>query len=596
MILSRIEIANFRSIAELDISTDQRCQGFVGVNESGKSNILKAISLLSDDFAVDKNDVRIKGDNEKQNSGAYVEYFFSLDKDEMDAVVCDMLDKIYVETKLPSININGELISTEDFFFAKNTGLYTCDIGKETKMARYFTLNDTEKVSVPELMKVKDESNETIAIKSGNTIILPEYNFVEAACIQDSDLSLFEECKTEDLNKIFGAKLTDFIKANLPQIIFWEYNSKYLLPPSVEIDIFKNDPKSCLPLKSMFRLAGYNEYEIQPTIDDALRGRKNALQNVLNKVAKKSTEYLHKVWSEHKSVCFDLRKDGNDINIIVEDSEKLFEFSQRSDGFKRFITFLLALSAPVNNGEIENAIIVIDEPDFGIHILGQKSLLCELKKISEKNLVFYSTHSIFMVDKQKPESHFIVKKEKGITDAEQVSTSNLTDDEVIYNALGYSIFEALKQRNIIFEGWSDKRVFELIINSKRKDRPKINAQEVGYCNKEQCEGVWYLYNEFVQGVHTLEDFVKHDAYKRGITKIRDFYSELTEFDHVSFAEIKSCREDFIKKWIESTIKDKQTVNGILKELKDILYSNLKASEVEDSYISFLEALKKKSLI
>lgn len=634
MKLKKIEVVNFRSIAEMDIYPTPSCQGFVGINESGKTNILKAIALLSPDRGIDKNDARIEDADEEHGQNSYVEYFFSLDKSDMDKIVMALLEKIYVDSSLPMIPLNGRLISISDFFSAKNTGLHFCNISAETKTSRYYRLNKDEIVSIPELKKAKDSSTSQITSKTKQTILLSQYRFVEKTCIDEAHLSLFADCTTNDLNIVFGSIMSEYVAGNLPKVIYWEYNPQFLLPPSISIESFKQAPNSCLPLKSMFSLAGYDD--VKTAIESALSGRKHALSNILRKVSAKSTEYLHKVWSDYKQVRFELKENGSNIDIIIIDAGNYFDCDQRSDGFKRFVTFLLALSAPVNNGEIENSIIVIDEPDLGIHILGQKNLLHELKRISLKNLVFYSTHSIFMIDKAVPDSHFIVAKSKGITNIEQVSTSNLTDDEVIYNALGYSIFEALKQKNIIFEGWSDKRVFEVVIKSKRRGKPSGKLDDIGfvhstgvrgiigiakdlelanreyfvisdsdnpaidkrndYTEKEQCVGAWYFYNEIVQGIHTLEDFILHDSYKDSIAMIRENHTELVDFDYAAFKSIVFRREEYIRKWIGLSIKGGNEVKAILKELKDHLYTNLKATDVEKDYITFLVELRKRSLI
>ena len=49
MKLEKIKIVNFRSIKDLDIDFYNNSRVLVGINEAGKSNILKAAALLSDD-------------------------------------------------------------------------------------------------------------------------------------------------------------------------------------------------------------------------------------------------------------------------------------------------------------------------------------------------------------------------------------------------------------------------------------------------------------------------------------------------------------------------------------------------------------------
>lgn len=630
MKLSEIKIVNFRSIADISILPEPSCQGFVGINESGKTNVLTAISLLSPDIKLNKNDVRMESADEERELDSYVKYSFELSKSEIEEVVNDLLNSIYCETPLSKMNIPGKKITIADFFYKKNIGLYWCDINTETKNARYFSLNKNEILPIPWLKSKSSKiSATTVVSKSGNTIPLSQFHFIEADCIDDADATQFETCTTNDLNKIFGASLVQYVERNLPNVVYWKYDSKYLLPSNINIEMFKNDPTSCIPLKAMFNLAGYDN--IEEFLTSIKEKRTNKLTNILNKVSEKSTKYLHQVWHDYKSVRFELRSNGDNIDIHIQDSENFYDCEQRSDGFKRFVTFLLALSARVNNGEIKDSIIIIDEPDQGIHILGQKNLVQELIKISANNIVFYSTHSIFMIDRKNPSRHYIVSKKNEITTINQVTESNYTDDEVLLNALGYSIFEALKPINIIFEGWADKRVFELALSTSKgkqlkslntigkvhangvksiiglaknieladrvycvisdSDNPSLDIRKK-YQDNDQCKGVWYTYNDIIDGIFTLEDFIKHATFKRAIEKAKLKFS-MNDFDYKAFELQTYKREDFIKNWISNCVSNTGHAQQIIKEIKNDLYSCLVGSNIEDSYYTFLRSLNEK---
>ena len=47
---------------------------------------------------------------------------------------------------------------------------------------------------------------------------------------------------------------------------------------------------------------------------------------------------------------------------------------------------------------LNNALLLIDEPSTGLHPSSERNLLKELVKISNENYLVYSTHSIFMID------------------------------------------------------------------------------------------------------------------------------------------------------------------------------------------------------
>lgn len=82
-----------------------------------------------------------------------------------------------------------------------------------------------------------------------------------------------------------------------------------------------------------------------------------------------------------------------------------------------------------------------------------------------------------MIDKDRVDRHLIVKKEKEETTITSNYSSTMLDEEVIFRALGYSFFELLKNRNVIFEGWSDKFTFQKWIESNKEI--KKNWKDIG---------------------------------------------------------------------------------------------------------------------
>lgn len=66
MKLDKIQIKNFRSIEDETIEIDNKCIIFVGKNEAGKSNILKAISggLDKNSYEISAKDKRKRGSEE----------------------------------------------------------------------------------------------------------------------------------------------------------------------------------------------------------------------------------------------------------------------------------------------------------------------------------------------------------------------------------------------------------------------------------------------------------------------------------------------------------------------------------------------------
>jgi len=139
------------------------------------------------------------------------------------------------------------------------------------------------------------------------------------------------------------------------------------------------------------------------------------------------------------------------------------------------------ISVQVKSQQMKNALLLIDEPEISLHPSGARYLRDELIRISEQNCVVFSTHSIFMIDPAEISRHYIVKKAKEITSLTTAESSNLAEEEVLLNALGYSVLDALRPFNVIFEGWKDKRLFEVSLGAAQ---PKVRKlfDAIGICH------------------------------------------------------------------------------------------------------------------
>jgi hypothetical protein len=293
----------------------------------------------------------------------------------------------------------------------------------------------------------------------------------------------------------------------------------------------------------MFNLAGYTD--IKKTISEA-EGKRNGMRNLLRRVSKSATKHMHKVWKDYKYIEVNIEPNGDDIEVNIKDTYNVYDFSRRSDGFKRFISFLFLVSARTATGSLNNVLYLHDEPDTGLHPSGARHLLSELIQVSKQNYVVFSTHSIFMIDSSRIDRHYIVTKSKEITSLTEASASNFRDEEVLFNALEFSAYQLLQESNILFEGWTDKKLFEVAIKGKTstakhlksatastgfchaqgvKDIPKISSLlEMAKRNwivvsdgdaaarewqaKYSWQGKWHRYDELApgSGIVTAEDF------------------------------------------------------------------------------------------
>ncbi len=82
MELEKINIVNFRSIKDVSIDFGHKCRILVGINETGKTNILKALSLLDEKEPIRKEDIREPLPNEPKIKKAYVCFIYRLNEED----------------------------------------------------------------------------------------------------------------------------------------------------------------------------------------------------------------------------------------------------------------------------------------------------------------------------------------------------------------------------------------------------------------------------------------------------------------------------------------------------------------------------------
>ncbi len=631
MRLNRIEIKNFRSIASVTIEFEPRCRILVGINESGKTNILHALSLLDSNRKIAPDDMRTFPPHEAPNQKAYVRFIFSLDKDERTYIYKMALKNVLVnDPAMPILIRNKENLSLTQFVDSITEGLYQVDIRANSRYATCWSLPGDYNIAngwkrpskaCPSNLMLKLHNNEDKAIKS--FILLHE------SSISDIPSEYLENAEVTDLSLNVRVPIVALVEKNLPTCLLWKYSDNNLLPSQISIGAFAGDPATCQPLRHMFLLAGIED--IQEAVNEA-NAQRNGIRNLLNRVALRATKHMRSVWKEYHGISIVLEPNGPNIDASIKDEHNHYDFSRRSDGFKRFITFLLMISAEVKTKGLVNTLYLHDEPDVSLHPSGARYLRDELIKISETNYVVFSSHSIFMVDRELLRRHLIVEKKAEITTVKEVDESNIVDEEVIYNALGYSIFENLKKINIIFEGWRDKRLCQIALKNIPAKYKKLKGRfsEVGMCHARGAkdigritpmlelanrkwiivsdgdrpaieqqrlykgDGPWLRYDELITGeiAVTGEDFLKSEALHPHLEAIKSEKTQLGEFD-ITLLSSSHPKIEVIRRWLTDGGLGTEEVRTLLESLKERIFNELEGSHIEEKYYSMLANLAAK---
>ena len=221
------------------------------------------------------------------------------------------------------------------------------------------------------------------------------------------------------------------------------------------------------------------------------------------------------------------------------------------------------------------------KPDQSLYPTSAKYLKDELLKIAEKSYVVYTTHSQYMLDTNNIQRHLIVKKENDITTAlRPAEVSQYSEDELLLQSIGTSIFECLKEKNLIFEGWLDKQVFDRYCRLKKITKIFESVGKVflgGISGAETLSQILILANKSF--------FIISDSDDASISKKKSFIERYPENAN-SWIEYKECNSSI------KTLEDFFTIPYIERLIKHELLSNYMYNPSKSAIENIKNAFKK----
>lgn len=124
---------------------------------------------------------------------------------------------------------------------------------------------------------------------------------------------------------------------------------------------------------------------------------------------------LRKSWTQGKSLRFLLAHDSKTqrIELKIADPAVQTSFvraSRRSAGFTNFFAVKTLLYARQRQNPAHSYIWLFDEAGISLHPAGQHDLMQVLEALAVENQVLYTTHSLFLINKNFPTRHRLIAK------------------------------------------------------------------------------------------------------------------------------------------------------------------------------------------
>lgn len=122
---------------------------------------------------------------------------------------------------------------------------------------------------------------------------------------------------------------------------------------------------------------------------------------------------LREAWTQGQNLGFELDHEGSTIELKINDpsvDDRFVRASRRSSGFTHFFSLKTILFARQSESRARSFIWLFDEPGIYLHPEGQYDLLRVLESLAQSNQIVYTTHSIFLVNKNFPARHRLIRK------------------------------------------------------------------------------------------------------------------------------------------------------------------------------------------
>lgn len=494
MRLTKFRIKKYRSIEDSgEIPVDEKLCTFVGINESGKTNIFRALRKL--------NSVIDTGYDDLIEEPTW--HFAEFNPEEIFITVTFKLNPEEQE-KVSEISSGRHKLSEIKFSKKKNMQL-VCHLESDqvaipfesfqTTYLKpiYSTVDEIQPGSIPDGQKRKNQLTQTLKtfekghkgqinvrkpeiledFKTNLKILREQVNSIPSEQYDKTKLlSLFDKVDqevTEDSTEV----VKNYLINKLPRFIYFEntaiIDSRIHLPTFVQklaSNVLDEDEKTAKTLLDLGGLDANELYSLAKQEGKELgQARKDSerSQQLCSLASKKITEQIDKIWTQNDH-NIEITVDGNHLRVWVinrDDGTKL-QLEERSRGYQWYFSFYTIFNVESENTH-KDAILLLDEPALFLHPMGQKDVLKRtLPQLAEKNQILYSTHSPFMIDLSKPEAlHTVTLVKKGSNNVTTISKDVWpTDKNALFplqSALGYQLSQTMfiGRKNLIVEGMTD---------------------------------------------------------------------------------------------------------------------------------------------
>ena len=435
MRLRKFRVQAFRCIHDSGDIVVGDLAAFVGRNESGKTTILQALTMLNRDEMISELDLCDEMTERLKSEIRIVEGDFELNHDETEIVKERFPDfhitklKIFRTNKDPEIQYDfGDIkISEEEdknlehwqnstkqlSNFVESIPNY---ISKKLDID-FFTGNTPKdkKIIQAELDEFDDSLRD---VATDEQQVISEWEKVYADITKNVKKILIDNTETDALKNFIGDNLhprfvyfSDYKKI-LGNINLSEYIKESENEASAGIEYIEGFDRA-ETVRNLLYLA---ELDIEKL--EGFKSSPSKLIKFLNTASKNLTQRLNPSW-KGEAINVELRLNpGNIFSVVLSDVHKdgtitnTGLLNRRAEGFKWTFSFIVNFAAETQRSELKEAILLLDEPARNLHPTQQAGISDLLKNLAGSNQVLYATHSPFMIFDYTPGNLLVVELDR----------------------------------------------------------------------------------------------------------------------------------------------------------------------------------------
>ena len=410
MKIIQFEIENFKGISKTIVRLEDETPGnivtLIGLNESGKTTILEAIShFLTEDkdtaglVGTVTKKVNLQDLIPKDKKAAFtgqiaITATVRLEPSEIDELADHMLEEqgiVLDKASVPLQFVVKKVYEFKDSNHEKTQNLWMMTFKMKSKRAKTFKYYDGIDKTKVEEHKLWNVPVAFLRLNLPKIVYFPTFLF-------DFPDRIYLEKDDKKLNSYYVQVIQDVLDSQGDGL-------------SIQTHIIDriNKVKTEHTIPATF-LAFFFQKDERKQIDAVLQKASNEMSKVIfgswNQILGKS------VTGKNVQIEWLLDGDKNNVpylEVSIVDGQSKYSLSERSLGFRWFFSFLLFTEFRRNRKSQNPTIFLFDEPAANLHSKAQMKLLESFSRIATKGTyILYSTHSHYMVNPLWLEKAYII--------------------------------------------------------------------------------------------------------------------------------------------------------------------------------------------